>query len=288
MDGQPDWNLGRADAVLATMHGKERVIAPLLQAALGLRIAVPENLDTDRFGSFSREISRTASPLDTARAKIAAAFEQAPHAQIGLASEGSFGPHPQIPFLPFDSEIVLLKDRRSGLEIAGHHLTPRTNFAQAVVENPDAALAFALRVGFPAHGVIVIGTADGKPAPNRLLVKGAATPQALRAAVDDALARCGSAHLETDMRAHRNPTRMRAIRRAAIDLVRRYRSVCPHCARPGFVVTEWLTGLPCAACAMPTTMSRAEVSLCSGCAWRVERNLGVGVADPTRCDHCNP
>ncbi len=48
--------------------------------------------NTDRFGTFSRDIERTGSQLDAARAKIAAGFEYAPSARIGLASEGSFGP----------------------------------------------------------------------------------------------------------------------------------------------------------------------------------------------------
>ena len=43
-------------AVLATMHGKERAIAPLLQRTLGLAVKVPPGLDTDRFGTFSRAL----------------------------------------------------------------------------------------------------------------------------------------------------------------------------------------------------------------------------------------
>jgi hypothetical protein len=288
MNGETDWTFDNIDAVLATMHGKERIIAPLLQAALGLRIYVAAGLDTDRFGSFSRDIPRIGSPLDAARAKIAAVFEQIPQASVGLASEGSFGPHPQIPFLPFDREIVLLVDRRNGLEIVGHHLAPRTNFAQTVTGDPDAAMTFADRTGFPAHGVIVIGTADGRPAPRRLLRKDIMTAQDLRAAVAEAIVLCGSAHVETDMRAHRNPTRMRAIKRATIDLVRRYRSECPQCARPGFAVTERLSGLRCAGCGEPTDVTRAEVLLCAGCAHRIERMIGAPVADPSRCDYCNP
>lgn len=288
MDGQHDWTIEHADAVLATMHGKEQVITPLLQAALGLLIAVPQNFDTDRFGSFSREIPRTASPLDTARAKIAAAFEQAPQARVGVASEGSFGPHPQIPFVPCDSEIVLLVDRRNGLEVAGHHLTSRTNFAQTVVDDPNSAKTFAERMGFPGHGVIVVGTLDGQPAPTLLLQKNIDTIDDLMTAVGAAIQRCGAAHVETDMRAHRNPTRMRAIKRATLDLIRRYRARCPRCMRPGFVVTAWLPGLPCAACGMPTDMPRAEVLVCGGCAWRLQRELGASVADPGRCDRCNP
>lgn len=275
-------------AVLATMHGKQQVITPLLQAALGLRIHVPEGLDTDRFGSFSRDIPRHGSPLDAARAKITAGFECAPHAHIGVASEGSFGPHPQIPFVPVDSEIVVLVDRRTGLEIVGHHVTARTNFQQTMVSDIDAAIAFAERLGFPAHGVIVMGTADGRPAPERLLRKNIETTEALRDAVRAAISRCGSAQLESDMRAHRNPTRMRAIKRATVDLIRRCRSLCPQCHRPGFAVTERLPGLPCSGCGAPTHVTRAEIRLCAGCAYRSEQTIAASAADPSRCDYCNP
>ena len=45
-------------AVLATMHRKEQAIAPVLEEMLGLRIEVAHGLDTDRFGTFTREIPR--------------------------------------------------------------------------------------------------------------------------------------------------------------------------------------------------------------------------------------
>lgn len=288
MSGKLNWSFDNTDAILATMHGKERVIAPLLQAALGLRIQVVAGLDTDRFGSFSRDIPRIGSPLDAARAKIAAAFELAPHAPIGVASEGSFGPYPQIPFIPFDSEIVLLLDRRIGLEIAGHYFTPRTNFSQTAVSNMGAAMAFAERVGFPAHGVIVMATAGGRPAPERLLRKNIETADDLKSMVGEAIALCGSAQLESDMRAHRNPTRLRAIKRATVDLIRHCRSACPQCNRPGFIVTERLFGLPCAGCGEPTDVMRAEVLACAGCTHRIERRIADALADPGRCDRCNP
>lgn len=275
-------------AVLATMHGKERAIAPLLQRTLGVAVKVPAGLDTDRFGTFSRDVPRTGTPEDAARAKIAAAFERMPRARVGLASEGSFGPHPQVPFLPVDGELVMLVDRRDGLELTGYHLTPRTNFAHTQVQEMAAAEAFAARIGFPSHGLIVMGSIGGQPAPTRLLRKNIATVLELHAAVAKAIARCGAAHLETDMRAHRNPTRMRAIRRATVDLLRRYRSCCPRCARPGFVVSERVPGLPCAACGSPTAVTVAEVVTCAGCAYRIERAAAAPVADPSRCDLCNP
>ena len=69
----PDAWAGRT-AVLATMHGKEAAIAPVLARFTGLRVAVPNGFDSDRFGTFSRDIPRAGSALDAARAKIAAGF----------------------------------------------------------------------------------------------------------------------------------------------------------------------------------------------------------------------
>jgi hypothetical protein len=43
----------------------------------------------------------------------AQAFEYAPQARVGLASEGCFGPHPFIPFLAIGRELVLLIRRAS-------------------------------------------------------------------------------------------------------------------------------------------------------------------------------
>ena len=54
-------------AVLATMHGKERTIAPILARFLGLRV----------------EVAWTGSLLKAARGKIAAAFDRVTAACIG-------------------------------------------------------------------------------------------------------------------------------------------------------------------------------------------------------------
>jgi len=277
-----------ARAVLATMHGPERAIAPLAARFLGLTVEVPTGLDTDTFGTFSREVGRSGTPLEAARAKIAAAFDLAPDAQVGFASEGSFGPHPQVPFCAFGRELVVLIDRAGGLELVGHHGTMDTNFAQQAVMDREAGLAFAAKAGFPEHGVIVMGMADGAPAPNLALFKTIAAPADLAAALDAAIARTGAAHIETDMRAHRNPRRMRAIKRAMIDLVRRARSRCPECGRHGFAVTERLTGLPCRWCAAPTFLTRADILQCAGCGHREERAMAAALADPMYCEECNP
>ncbi|WP_323494116.1 DUF6671 family protein [Sphingomonas sp. 10B4] len=270
------------------MHDKQKVVAPIVERFLGLRLEVTTGVDTDAFGTFSRDIERTGSQLDAARAKIEAAFERMPDLKIGLASEGSFGPHPYIPFCPVEREIVVLVDRTSDLELVGHHATLDTNFAHVVVNDIAAGLEFAERVGFPDHGVIVMGCRDGQPVPDLTLIKDAATRDDLASALHEVIAKAGAAFVETDMRAYRNPRRMRAIKRATIDLARRASSPCPGCGRPGYAVTERLPGLPCSWCGEPTLLTKANVQSCVGCGWRVERAVEAVAADPAHCGECNP
>lgn len=271
------------------MHGKERVIAPALGAVLGTVPEVVAGLDTDAFGTFSRERPRAGSALDAARAKVAAAFARVPAARFGIASEGSFGPHPGLPWLPWAEELVLMVDRTTGEEYTAREAGSATNYAQTVVAGADEALAFAGRAGFPAHGLIVSAWLDGGPAPSIALVKDIDSVAALIAAIGLVRARGAEALVETDMRAHRNPTRMAAIARAAALLARDYATPCPDCAAPGYAARTTLPGLPCADCGLPTRAPRAEWVHCARCGRGEERPLpGPGRAEPARCDFCNP
>ena len=275
-------------ALFATMHGKERVVASLLDGALGLKVRVPDGFDTDRFGTFSREIERTGTQLGAARAKIAAVFELDLEARIGLASEGSFGPHPYLPFVPLGREILVLIDRKTGFELIGYHADLSARYAHVPARTLAEALEFAERIGFPQHGLIVMGADGEQPVWGYPLSKTIETVDQLQRSVEQAIARCGTAFIQTDMRAHRNPTRMRAIKRATLDLVRRFRSLCPECERPGFAVTERLAGLPCAWCGEPTEALREEVMVCAGCGHRIGRPAAAVQADPGQCSACNP
>lgn len=275
-------------AVIATMHGKERAMAPLLQRGLGLRVALAKGLDTDAFGTFTRDIARPGSPRETARAKIDAAFALLPDCPIGIASEGSFGPHPQLPFCAIDREIVLLRDRENAIELIGQFATPDTNFSHLAVIDVASAMAFAEHIGFPDHGVIVMGCRNGDPAPDLALVKDCATKGALATVLARVIGECRAAWIETDMRAHRNPRRMRAIKQATLDLVIRARSRCPACGQPGFGIIDRVPGLACSACGTPTRLARAELLGCQGCEQQSERPVPLAAADPAHCDACNP
>jgi hypothetical protein len=283
------WANPQSPAVLATKHGKEAVVGSILGEEFALEVAPAPGLDTDRFGTFSREIERRGSPLDAARLKIAAGFDLAPQAQTGLASEGSFGPHPHVPFLAIGRELVLMVDRASGSEIVGHDVTADTNFSHSVVRDVEEALNFARRVGFPAHGLIVMGCLGEQPAPRAFIARDLSSDEALAIATRTAIGCFGAAFVETDMRAHRNPTRMASIGRATRDLVRRFRTRCPSCGHPGFDVTERIAGLPCEWCGQPTRVVMIEVATCQACSHRLEQSASTGPkADPAWCDLCNP
>lgn len=275
--------------VLATMHAKEQVIAPTLQDGIGLIVDTIPDFDTDRFGTFSREIERAGSQLDAAKAKIAAALEARPDVEIAIASEGSFGPDPALPFVTLALEMVTLVDRRTGLELVGVDAGYDSNFAHCDAADLDAALSFAARIGFPGHGIVAMGIRNGEPAPKLDLVKNIEDGPQLERAVLDIIARCGAAHLETDMRAHRNPTRMKAIERAAQDLVRRFHQRCPECDFPGYGVVERIAGLPCEWCGTPTDCAQVERLACKRCGTEEKRPAtDRPSADPGQCAICNP
>ena len=283
------WFRGRL-AALATMHRKEQVIAPILEEMLGLRVEVVRGLDTDRFGTFTREVPRPGTQLETARLKAQAALAAVPEAAFGLASEGSFGPHPWLPWVAGGRELIMLVGRDAGLELVGADLTAETNCGSRLVSSVEEALAFAKEIGFPTHAVVVIGVRNGEPDVTNGVSKGPMTTEALEAAVRVVLEQHGAAHLESDMRAHVNPMRMAAIGRAAHDLARLALSNCPRCERPGFDVVERLRGLPCAECGLPTRRARMDIVGCTGCGFREERppTTGTAPASPGECDFCNP
>ena len=273
--------------VIATMHRKEEVMAPLLENQLGVQLVIPHTLDTDTFGTFTRDIKRPGDQVCTARLKAEAAMSST-GLSLAFASEGSFGPHPVLPYLPYNREIVMLVDRDQELEVMGQTFSTETNYRQTQVTDLKAALAFAQKIGFPTHGLIAM------PDPNSTspteLFKGITTEVQLIEIVTDLLKKFGQVHLETDMRAMYNPTRMKVIAQATQDLIRKLNQCCPDCGYPGFDITEQKVGLPCALCHAPTQLALTAVQQCQKCGFSqiIYFPNGEKVADPAQCAYCNP
>jgi hypothetical protein len=283
---------------LATRHGKQRVIGRALRHGLGARLLHLPELDTDQLGSFCGTVARQGTALEACIAKAELALA---HGGTGLAiaSEGSFGPHPAVPLLPVGMEVMVFLDQQRGITIHEQLQARRTNFAQrrlkAASLESEAGSAELQRwlsaVGFPSHALIVRPL--GAIAPDFAAIhKGIHQRQALWAAIAAAAAAApsGQVQLETDMRAHCNPTRMASIRQLSFRLVRRIATACPSCQAPGWGLIASEPGLPCGWCGLPTALTRAEIHGCVRCDERRElpRRDGLRQADPGHCPHCNP
>ena len=295
MAGSPASGIGpgpRPLVLLASRHGKERAMARPFRQGLGLELVVADQIDTDDFGTFTGERPRPAAAAITCHLKAEAALD-ATGASMGLASEGSFGPHPAIPFLPLAIEWMTFVDRRRDLVISERLEGAPTNFSHSVIAAGADPGSWLERIGFPAHGVIVRPhRSDPHPSDPFPIVRGLQCPQALEQAIRGAATHSadGLALLETDMRAHRNPTRMASIRRLAFRLVRRIRTPCPSCGSPGWGLVGREPGLPCGGCGLPTALLRAEIHGCAHCDHRAEvpRRDGLLRADSQHCAPCNP
>lgn len=280
-------SLAGRTAVLATMHGKEAVIAPILSAELGLTVDLPDNFNSDRYGTFTRDVPRAGSQIEAARQKALAAMDLT-GCDLGLASEGAFGPDPSVPWVACDRELVILIDRRHQLELVGEAISTATNYSQTTVTSLAAALDFAASAQFPSHALVAMPAATTTDA--ALIYKGIADADTLRTVVTQLLDRHGSLWLETDMRAHLNPSRQRVIEQATRHLAERFHRRCPNCQWPGFEVTLRIPGLPCASCGLPTALTHRWVYRCAQCRHEVTEWFPTGQrqADPGQCSLCNP
>lgn len=271
--------------LIATMHGKEKVLAPKLTGKLGVIVSTPEDFNSDSFGTFSGEIERNGSPVEAAMQKCVAAF-QLTGIPLVLASEGSFGPHPAIGFIPSDEEIILLKDFENNFEIKAKTLSTDTNFCAQYCSNKKEAQAFLDKASFPSHAVII--RKEKEDASH--IVKGIDNAEKFWQLFDEFINRYGKFYAETDMRAMYNPTRMKVIEETADKLIKKILSTCPQCDTPGFDVIDYRDGLRCSLCGTPTRSTLAYIYGCTQCNYKEEKLYPKGKEkeDPMYCDVCNP
>lgn len=268
-----------SEVALGTMHGKEAVITPPF-ARLGITVRRAD-IDTDRFGTFAGDIPRAGTMLEAARAKARAAA-QATGLRIGLASEGSYGPHPLIPLLPFGQELLLWLDTKTEHEIVETLTDPTPSYDHATLRDQAEAEAFLSRISFPKTAVIVQTAPSAAP-----LAKGVTDRARFDAALVAALGTTGSAFVQTDMRADMNPRRMAVIGDLAERFAMRLATTCPACAAPGFGRLRALPGLRCGDCGSETALIAADILGCTACVHETARPR-AGEADPAHCPHCNP
>lgn len=274
------------DILLTTKHKKNDVIAPIFAKELSANIITCE-LDTDVLGTFSGEIPRTLSAVEAAEKKCLWGLETANFC-YGLASEGSFGPHPNIQLIPCNREILCFIDLKLDIKIYEHVISTNTNYKMKAINSIEELFDFAQSAQYPSHGLIIRPNINN----GSTIYKGITNDSLLLEAFEKSL-HCSDdkkVWIETDMRADMNPTRMSVIRELTRNMVTRLKSLCNDCKSPGWGLSKVETGLECEQCGFVTSMVKYEIFSCVKCAaeHKVPRTDGILYANPGNCDNCNP
>lgn len=271
--------------LIATKHEKEKIIAPILESSFGVTCEVVSDFDTDLFGTFAGEVERFYPAIETVRIKCLAAMKKYDY-NLAIASEGSFGPHPSLFFTPADEELLILIDNQNHLEITARVLSTETNFAGTEVTTLQDLEAFAERTLFPSHALILKDQQQNF----REVIKDIKDPTELTQNFLRLKQKFGKVYVETDMRAHVNPTRKKVIEAATHQLVKKIKSTCPRCQWPGFDIIGAIAGLPCSLCGSPTLGTLKWRYYCKKCQYEeiVLYPHGSKTEQPQFCSYCNP
>jgi hypothetical protein len=271
--------------VIATKHLKETVIAPILSNELGVSCVVSSNLNTDLLGTFTGEFDRKYDPIKTAREKCLLGMELT-NTDLAIASEGSFGPHPNLQLIPANEELLIFIDKKNKLEIIAREISTDTNFNGMEIKTENELSDFIQKVKFPTHALIL------KKSKYDLtdILKGVTDKQVLYQCFKKYTQENGSIFIETDMRAMYNPTRMSNIEKLTHKLVSQIHNTCPECKTPGFSVSEVVLGLPCENCMFPTNSVLKHVYVCKKCMFKhVHMYPNTKTTEnPMFCFVCNP
>jgi len=271
----------------ATNHGKAHVAAEPFKRILGTTVTELA-IDSDTLGTFTGEVERPGSKLDALRGKVQLARQRTAERFV-LVSEGSFSAAQGLGLIAQGIEMLLLHDAVTGSEVIEQYVTVDTNYATGTLSTQHELERFLKAISFGTHALVLYPQGIEPRSP---VFKGITT---LDEAVN-AFATCREASPEgtvtamSDMRAHHNPTRMRAIGACCELLAHRLATPCPTCGSGGFGLVSLIPGLPCEWCGSPTSRAKAEKHACVVCHATAEmpRKDGQQSADPGECPFCNP
>ncbi len=271
---------------VATKHKKEIVFSSIF-SQLGLSFIPSPEIDTDILGTFTGEVERKYSPLETAGHKAKLLAAQLNHVDYIIANEGSFGPHPYIPFVTSDSEVIVLYDTKKENYFYIHDISTETNFAEKEIASFDQPHQFLEQVKFPSHALIVSATSnDGVQHFEKAIQDITVLKESINRLF--ALSKNGLVKVQTDMRAHLNPTRMNFIKKCALKFLDELKKTCPKCNYPQFNITQTMRGLPCYNCNAPTQSIKTYIYRCKNCNYTLQKENEKEFEAPMYCEICNP
>lgn len=270
---------------LLTNHGKEQIIAPVLERTLGCQVERLHDCDTNQLGSFDRLTPRSGSQLQTARRKAQFAIDFSSYT-AGIASEGTFTVDPYSGFMPWNIEMVLFLDDLHGLEVVGTAQGSAMNFSKSV-RDFDSLMEFAVDAGFPSHHLMLRPQNASDPR----VIKGIQDADTLKSAFIHALLESsnGKVFVENDLRAYCNPTRRLMIEQATEDLARKLLSLCPACQMPGYWKIKSETDLAYIAGSSPAREPEHQIWQCQHCQHTTHQTTSqTQETDSKVCDNSNP
>lgn len=272
---------------MVTHHQKEKILSPLFAQA-GLTL-VGIDADTDQFGTFSGEKVRLGSVKDALRAKLDLGLKLYPDSKFLLASEGSFGPHPQIAAVQSNLESLMLLDVERKIEHYCEYLATEVVNYEIEVDrlDPESLAKFILKVQFPQHALMVRPKGALSP-----IFKGIQSEIELNKAISEVLSiPClEKAIVQVDLRSHVNLTRRRVILLAGQKLIEQMMCSCPKCSYFGYSIAKGIPGLPCESCRLPSHIAKDVMYECKACQYSEikPRPDGVIFLDAQYCETCNP
>jgi hypothetical protein len=269
---------------IVTKHEKELLISDLLVKELNCKVELIAGIDTDQLGTFTGEIERKELPLETIQKKCILGHQKG--YDLVLASEGSFGVHPSIPFMIANEELILLSDKKHTAIFLGKSLSSETNYLYEKINSIEELKEKVLKIGFPSHGVIL----EFKTSEKSIFLKEITNIDDLIQGFKNEFKDDVSCFIHSDMRAHRNPTRRKTILSATNNLIEQLKSLCPNCNFPGFSTKTHEFGLPCSNCLKPTKSIRKTFTHCKKCTHFITEDYPKNkfFEDPQFCDYCNP
>jgi len=270
-------------ALLTSKHEKLGIIAPAF-SQIGLEV-IELALDTDQLGTFSGEVERRASPLETALAKARMGMLEAGET-LGIASEGSIGPDPLIPFAISNIEVMVFVDDETGIEISETYRSLEIAHGTKKAARDHDLTEFLGKVGFPNQALIV--KPDSGIGPWQKGIDSQA--KLIEAVAQSTQASSNSlAHIECDYRAMHSPSRRANIALLAEKLALRVSATCPGCNSPGWGKLEFERGLNCSGCGeFDESAVRAEVHACVRCEYKEVKQVVAESLRPASCQVCNP
>jgi hypothetical protein len=206
---------------------------------------------------------------------------------LGLASEGSIGPDPEVGFFTSNVEYLVFVDDAQDLVITEVFRSFDICAGNLVTEPGSEISVFLEKVDFPNHKLIVTPNSG----PRSSVVKGIGSWDELENAIE--LNAKNSLDekvvIQSDLRAHCSPSRQKNIKNVAALLAKRIATLCVKCQVPGWGRVDYERGVKCLGCGeIKLNAIKREILGCTKCEHRDLGDVIREFLDPSQCDFCNP